>query len=138
MSCSWGQASSFLFFMELICSVRYSSGFEEIPYVLTAHFLQLFQQFVIACSQAVPDTTELRPCDVLYSSFNFDQSFPCHVQAPELEHTDKLCLPDSLFFSDTADISANINANLFDFLFHAKVPCWTKISPVFLYLTGME
>ena len=28
------------------------------------------------------------------SSFNFYQSFPCHVQAPELEHTDKLCLID--------------------------------------------
>ena len=46
----------------------------------------LFQQFIITCFETVPDTTELRTRDVLDSSFDFHQRFPCHVYALELEH----------------------------------------------------
>ena len=46
----------------------------------------LFLQFIITCSETVPDTTELRTCDVLYSSFDFYQRLPCYVYALELGH----------------------------------------------------
>ena len=99
----------------------------------------LFQQFIITCSETVPDTTELRTRDVLDSSFDFHQRFPCHAYALELEHPNKLRLSDSLFFTNTADIPANVNAGLFDFLLHAiKLLVWTRMSPIFLYLIGME
>ena len=76
---------------------------------------------------------------MLDSSFDFYQRFPCHIQALELEHTDKFSLSNSFFFSDAADIPANVNTSLLDFLFHAiKLLVWTRMSPIFLYLIGME
>lgn len=78
----------------------------------------LFQQFVITCPQTVTDTTELCTSDMLNPSFDFSQRLPCHAYALELEHPDKFCLPDPLFFTDMPDIAAYINPGLFDFLFH--------------------
>ena len=43
-----------------------------------------------------------------YPERSQEVAYLCHVHALKLEHTEKLCLPDSFGFSDTEYISANV------------------------------
>ena len=57
-----------------------------------------------------PDSDERFTCrllNVLCTTLNFDETFPGHITAVNLQHSDQVCLSKTLGFSYFADVFAN-------------------------------
>lgn len=55
---------------------------------------------------------------MMNTAFDFNESFSCHVDIMELEHSNKFCLLYTSSKSDFSNILSQVYIILFDFLFH--------------------
>ena len=88
-------------------------------------------QFIISCMQRVPNGPQLTGLDVLCASFDFYQRLSGHILSHQLQSIGQRRLSEFLLLSNSADICANANFILLDFLFFHRA---TSTEPILVLL----